>query len=100
MPAVITGPEEAYELVSTLLSSEFGVDPALVEPDASLADLGLDSLGAVELFDILQERTKVPLETDTADLALTVGELADRIVPVVSSASPASVAPVTAADQA
>ena len=96
MPAFVTGPEEAYELVSTLLSSEFGVDPALVEPDASLADLGLDSLGAVELFDILQERTQARLETGAADLALNVGELADRIVPAASPALPAS---VTAADQ-
>lgn len=96
MPTVITGPEEAYELVSTLLSSEFGVDPALVEPDASLGDLGLDSLGAVELLDILQERTKTQLDTDASDLALTVGELADRIVPDTSVPSPA---PVTAGEQ-
>ena len=96
MPTVITGPEEAYELVSTLRSSEFGVDPALVEPDASLGDLGLDSLGAVELLDILQERTKTQLDTDASDLALTVGELADRIVPDTSVPSPA---PVTAGEQ-
>ena len=88
MPAV-TGPEEAYELVSTLLSETFEVDPALVEPGASLADLGLDSLGAVELFDILQERTTVRLETDEADLALTVAELADRIGGAVAAAASA-----------
>jgi acyl carrier protein len=88
VPAV-NGPEEAYELVSTLLSSRFEVDAARVERGASLADLGLDSLGAVELFDILQDRTKVRLETDEADLALTVGELADRISGSVSTADPA-----------
>jgi acyl carrier protein len=91
VPAV-TGPEEAYKLVSTLLSDAFGVDPVLVEPGASLADLGLDSLGAVELFDILQERTMVRFETDEADLALTVAELADRIsgsVTAATSADPA-----------
>jgi len=77
MPA--TTESAAYELVSALLSSQFEVDPASVAPDASLEDLGLDSLGAVELLDILQERTNVPLETDTADLAMTVAELAARI---------------------
>jgi acyl carrier protein len=75
----ITRPE-AYQLVSTLLSAQFEVDPAAIEPDARLADLGLDSLAAVELFDVLQERTGVPLEIDDADLALTVEELAARLV--------------------
>ena len=88
MPAA-TGPEDAYELVSTLLSSQFEVDPDAVEPGASLADLGLDSLAAVELLDILQERTKVQLETEEADLALTVGELADRISGSVTTSDPA-----------
>ena len=88
MPAVV-GPEEAYELVSTLLSTEFGVDPAAVEPDASLESLGLDSLGAVELLDILQERTKTELDTEASDLALTVAELADRISGSVTTSDPA-----------
>lgn len=78
MSAVI-GAEEAYELVSTLLSSQFDVDPAAIEPSASLEDLGIDSLGAVELLDIVQERTLVELDTEMADLQLTVGQLADRI---------------------
>jgi acyl carrier protein len=80
VPAATTTQPEAFELVSTLLSSRFEVDPAEVEPDTSLADLGLDSLAAVELFDILQERTGIPLEIDDADLALTVNELAGRLV--------------------
>ena len=79
MPAG-TSESEAYKLVSALLSSQFEVDPAAVEPDVSLTDLGLDSLAAVELFDVLQERTGVPLEIDDADLALTVGQLAARLV--------------------
>lgn len=85
MSAVI-GTEEAYELVSTLLSSRFDVDPAAIEPSASLEDLGIDSLGAVELLDIVQERTLVELDTEMADLQLTVGELADRISGAVTAA--------------
>ena len=84
MPASI-GTEEAYELVSTLLSSQFDVDPAAIEPTASLGDLGIDSLGAVELLDIVQERTLVELDTEMADLQLTVGELADRISGAVAT---------------
>jgi acyl carrier protein len=79
----------SYELVSTLLSSQFEVDPAAIGPEASLEDLGLDSLGAVELLDILQERTNVPLATQDADLAVTVGELAARIADPVTMADPA-----------
>ena len=96
MPAA-TGPEDAYELVSALLSSQFEVDPDAVEPGASLADLGLDSLAAVELLDILQERTDVPLETDTADLAMTVAELAARIAEPQPQPQPE---PATTADPA
>jgi acyl carrier protein len=80
---------DAYELVSTLLSSQFEVDPALVQLDASLEALGLDSLGAVELLDILQERTQVPLETEASDLGMTVGELAARIAGAVTAADSA-----------
>ena len=80
------GTEEAYELVSTLLSSQFDVDPAAIEPGASLADLGVDSLGAVELLDIVQEHTLVELDTEMADLQLTVGELADQISGAASNA--------------
>ena len=90
MPA--TTESAAYELVSTLLSSQFEVDPAAVAPDASLEDLGLDSLGAVELLDILQERTDVPLVTDTADLAMTVAELAARIAEPQPQPEPATTA--------
>ena len=79
----------SYELVSTLLSSQFEVDPAAIGPEASLEDLGLDSLAAVELLDILQERTNVPLATQDADLAVTVGELAARIADPVTMADPA-----------
>jgi acyl carrier protein len=84
--SAVIGTEEAYELVSTLLSSQFDVDPAAIEPGASLEDLGIDSLGAVELLDIVQERTLVELETVMADLQLTVGELADRISGAVTTA--------------
>lgn len=101
MPAAATQPE-AYELVSTLLSSQFEVDPAAVGPDTSLADLGLDSLAAVELFDILQERTGIPLEIDDADLALTVNELAARLVTDDAASVDQAAVPgrITAADRA
>jgi acyl carrier protein len=86
--SAIIGTEEAYELVSTLLSSHFDADPAAIVPTASLEDLGIDSLGAVELLDIVQERTLVELDTEMADLQLTVGQLADRISGAVATTAP------------
>ena len=70
----------AYEFLAQALSGEYEVDPDKISPEASLADLGLDSLTFVELlFDVEDEfGIKIPegvsFET-LADAAKLVDEL-------------------------
>jgi acyl carrier protein len=79
---------DAYGLVRTLLIEQFEADTAAVSAEASLADLGLDSLAVVELLDLLEERTRVTFENDEADEQLTVGTIAARIGDRFAAAGP------------
>lgn len=87
MPAEPT--PDVFDLVRTILTDQFKVDPAAISPEASLADLALDSLSAVELVDILEERTSVRFETEKASLNLTVGQIAAHIADSLAAAGPA-----------
>lgn len=46
---------------------------------ATLEDLGLDSLAAVELYVTLQEQWQVPLDDSEAGIGLTVRQVADTV---------------------
>ncbi|GAA1397708.1 hypothetical protein GCM10009639_35450 [Kitasatospora putterlickiae] len=58
-----------------LLGDTFEVDPATIRPDATLSELGLDSLGVAELLVVLQERWGVPLDEGLGGDDLTVESL-------------------------
>lgn len=58
-----------------------GVDPAKVVPGAALeADLGLDSLGVVELLMALEDRFGFTVSEEEAGRLFTVSDLADLVV--------------------
>ena len=73
----------AYAVLAELLNEKYGVDSDMICPEASLTDLGLDSLTVVELlFDVEDEfDIKVPDERVTfqtlAEAAALVGELVE-----------------------
>ncbi|MGW2818276.1 acyl carrier protein [Streptomyces sp. NPDC001415] len=48
------------------------IDPEGITNDATLNDLGLDSLAAVELVDILSGRLGVTLDDDAFNLSMTI----------------------------
>jgi acyl carrier protein len=69
----------SYQIISDSLVREFDVDPALVHPQATLAQLKLDSLALVELSLMVEERlgatvTDVQGDTTLAELAALVGD--------------------------
>ncbi|MGW6918703.1 acyl carrier protein [Kitasatospora sp. NPDC054939] len=66
---------ETYDVLRDCLVDEFEVASELVRPDATLADLALDSLALVELSLLVEER----LGATVTDLRpeRTLGELAE-----------------------
>jgi len=71
----------AYAFLAQTLSETYDVDPAAISPEASLADLGLDSLTVVELlFDVEDEfGIKVP-EGVTFQTLAEAAALMDELV--------------------
>jgi acyl carrier protein len=63
----------------TVLSGKFEVPPEHIRPEATLEDLGLDSLAAVELYVTLQEQWRIPLDDSEAGTGLTVRHVADTV---------------------
>ena len=73
---------KSYPILVEKLTTDFDVDPAVITPDATLTDLGLDSLSVVEFVFEIEEELEIELDLDDADFE-TVGEaaaLADRLL--------------------
>jgi len=71
--------EASFEEVRELLAKFFEVDAARLLPDTDLQELGVDSLGAVELIFELEERFSVSIPTDRAAAFKTVGAIAQGV---------------------
>ncbi|MFE7647468.1 phosphopantetheine-binding protein [Streptomyces phaeoluteigriseus] len=59
-----------YELTVHHLVSDFGIEPTTISPQATPAELDLDSLSLAELAVILQEQTGIRLEEVNAGTSL------------------------------
>ncbi|KDN21723.1 phosphopantetheine-binding protein [Amycolatopsis rifamycinica] len=69
----------AEQEIATLLTRTFGVEPVDVRPEASLRELGMDSLALEELRVLLEERLRIDLE----DIQLTTRETVGQLTTVV-----------------
>ncbi len=69
----------AEQEIATLLTRTFGVEPVDVRPEASLRELGMDSLALEELRVLLEERLRIDLE----DVQLTTRETVGQLTTVV-----------------
>ena len=56
----------SFDFLSKLLVEEFGVSSDEIRPDATVTDLGLDSLSTAELVEELEEEYKIELSRDEA----------------------------------
>ena len=73
---------KSYPVLVEKLTTDFGVDPESIEPDATLTDLGLDSLSLVEFIFDIEDELGIVLDPEEAEFT-TLGEaaeLADRLM--------------------
>jgi acyl carrier protein len=65
----------SYDLVSHLLTTEFGVRSDRITPESTLTSLGLDSLSAAELVREIEREFEIVLSDEQASFE-TLGEAA------------------------
>jgi acyl carrier protein len=71
--------DTVHQHLVTLLTEKFDVPVAEIRPQATPADLDLDSLARVELLVTLQEHWGVTFPDEDAAAELTIAELADHV---------------------
>lgn len=72
----------SYDLFVQKLTEDHGVEPERISRDASLSDLGLDSLSIVELVFDIEDELGIQLKEEEADFTTLGGavDLVDRKV--------------------
>jgi acyl carrier protein len=68
-----------YEQLKNILTTSFQADPAEVTPEATLTDLGLDSLDVVELSLVLKANCGVAVSDDDLLELHGVGAIAEAL---------------------
>jgi acyl carrier protein len=65
----------SYQFLSDILVEKYNVQAQAVRPEATLTELGLDSLSLAELLFDLEDKFDIEVPEDRADLS-TLGEAA------------------------
>jgi acyl carrier protein len=82
---------ETFERVRESVAKYLEIPADSVQPDSKLADLGLDSLGALELIFELEETYNIDVPTEQAKEFTTIRGVCDGIEAIQRAAStPAS----------
>ena len=71
----------AYSFIAKVLSEKYDVDPEVISPEATMTELGLDSLTIVELlFDVEDEfEIEVPEERASFETIAEAAALVDEL---------------------
>ena len=72
--------------VTKVVSDTFRLDPALVEPDAPLEELGIDSKGRIKLLAALEVYYGVTIDLDQLDRFTDVASVADVLAEALGTA--------------
>ena len=93
-------PAEMEAFIAEWLAAKLGLEAADIRPDTRLADLGIDSLAAVELSGALEERSRRPVDpwmawehSDVASLAAAVTGAAGPDLADMDAPEPARTGP-------
>jgi acyl carrier protein len=76
-----------YERLKEILSSDYSVPPEKLLPDARLDELGVDSLGVMELLFKIEEAFGIQVPSDQIELA-TVNDVVNYIDRLVAEQTP------------
>jgi acyl carrier protein len=83
------------QTLQEILVREYGIASDLVQPEATLATLGLDSLSVIELMFKIEDSFGLKITEDTPANLMTVADVVafiDRMIPTVTAAPAGSVA--------
>ena len=67
-----------FEVLRDFLKERQDIDPAKITPDATLEELGIDSLMMMELFFEFEEKLGMDLD-EAKEVPKTIGELVDIV---------------------
>jgi acyl carrier protein len=79
---------ETLLIVKELAAKQFGADPASVDVDVPVDQLGVDSLGFLEFLFELEDRFGVPIPQDSVAGVRTLRDLATVVDGVLATATP------------
>ena len=71
--------EETFATIRKMAETHLKIDESRIGEDSNLADLGLDSLGALQLVFDLEERFNVIVSDEQARAFRTIREVCDGI---------------------
>jgi acyl carrier protein len=70
-----TMPEDISQIVIDILLRKKSIDPASIRPETTLASLGIDSLGGLEVIFALEDRFDISIPDEEATTLKTVGAI-------------------------
>jgi acyl carrier protein len=73
---------ESYAYISELLSKRYDVTPESIKPEATLTELGLDSLSIAELLFDVADKYDIDIPNESVQLT-TLGEAAALVDEIV-----------------
>jgi acyl carrier protein len=82
------------ETLTKILTEKFSVPEEKIRPEATLADLGLDSLDLIEVLFEVEDAFKISVPQDASAIrASTIQELLDTVTQLVETQSTAATGP-------
>jgi len=69
------------EVLSTIICEKFDTDPAKIRPDATLDDIGIDSLDIFDVIFSVEEKLGIKVSNDDVNIAVfqDLVDLIDRL---------------------
>ena len=100
MPTDQIQAQTVHDEIVAILAKETGIAPADLKPEATIVDLGIQSIDLVQAIFAIEERfdVQIPVVPDRAGSEFTtVGQLLDHVLATLERGGPASAPPAARA---